>query len=141
MSNKTKQLPNEIPDDTEVFQLDVVGRITKRRFLGEFKCKIPTMKTQGMIGRHEAMLNGEYSVYLDAGVKKIHKMIAYLRFTLIDTPLFWRESDLGYELRDDNVVEEVYDKVMAFEDKWLRTIWSNNEESSEQPEEGSEKES
>jgi hypothetical protein len=99
------------------------------------------MKTQGMIGRHEAMLNGEYPIYLDAGVRKIHKMIAYLRFTLVDAPIFWKNADLGYDLRDDNVVEEVYNKVMAFEEKWLATIWGVTEETNEQPAEGSKKES
>jgi hypothetical protein len=54
-------------------------------------------------------------------------MIAYLRFTLIDTPLFWRNADLGYDLRDDNVIEAVYDEVMAFENEWLKKVWGEGD--------------
>lgn len=132
MSNKNKQLASDLPETNHVFQIDIVGRITKRRYLGEFQCKIATIKDQAMIAKHEAMMNGEYPIYLDAGIKKIHKQIAYLRYTLVDSPIFWKNSDLGYDLRDDNVIEEVYDQVIAFENAWLNQIWVEQEQPEEQ---------
>lgn len=129
--NKNNKLASELPDTTHVFQLDLQGRITKKRFLGEFRCKIPTIKDQAMIAKHNALLNGEFPIYLDAGIQKIHKMISYLRFTLTDYPVFWRDSDLGYELRDDNIIEAVYDEVIAFENKWLEQVWGKNDGSEE----------
>jgi hypothetical protein len=125
--NKINDLPKDLPETTHEFQIDLVGRVTKRRFLGEFKCKIPTIKDQALISKHETNLNGENPIFLDAGIKRIHKMIAYLRFTLIDTPLFWRNADLGYDLRDDNVIEAVYDEVMAFENEWLKKVWGEGD--------------
>lgn len=118
---------NQIPSTTKVFQIDIVGSVTKKRFLGDFECKIPTMKDQALIAKHEAMLNGEFPVYLNQGVLKLHKWIAYLRFTLINTPRFWQESELGYDLRDPNVVEEVYDQVLKFEQEWYNEIWGVEE--------------
>lgn len=129
--NKNNKLASELPDTTHVFQLDLQGRITKKRFLGEFRCKIPTIKDQAMIAKHNALLNGEFPIYLDAGIQKIHKMISYLRFTLTDYPVFWRDSDLGYELRDDNIIEAVYDEVIAFENKWLEQVWGKDDGSEE----------
>lgn len=129
--NKNNNLREELPDTTHVFSLDLQGRITKKRFLGEFKCKIPTIRDQAMIAKHNALLNGEFPIYLDAGIQKIHKMIAYLRFTLVDYPLFWRDSDLGYDLRDDNIIEAVYDQVIAFENQWLEQVWGKDDGSEE----------
>lgn len=139
MANKNKQLPTDLPETTKTFQIDIVGRVTKRRYMGEFACKIATIKDQGMIARHEAMLNGEYSAYLESGIRKIHKQISYLRFTITDSPIFWRNNDLGYDLRDDNVIEEIYNQVIAFEDEWLKQIWVEQEEPKDE-ETGSEEE-
>ncbi len=126
-----KEPISEIPDTTHTFQIDIVGSVTKKRFLGEFTCKIPNIKDQTKIGVNEAMLNGEFPLYLNEGVKKAHKWISYLKFTLIDVPKFWRDSDLGFELRDPNVIEEVYEQVLSFENKWIEQIWGDLEEEEE----------
>lgn len=126
--NQINKLAKDLPETTHEFQLDLQGRITKKRFLGEFKCKIPTIKDQALIAKHENNLNGDNPIFLDPGVKKIHKMIAYLRFTLVDVPMFWRNSDLGYDLMDDNIIEAVYDEVMMFENDWLREVWEAKDE-------------
>ena len=132
--NKNNSLPESMPETTHEFMIDLVGRITKRHFKGEFACKIPTIKDQAMIAKHQAMLNGEYPVYLDGGIQKIHRMIAYLRYTITDSPMFWRNNDLGYDLRDDNIIEAVYDEVIAFENMWLEKIWGVAEITPEQEE-------
>lgn len=131
-----KELLNEIPDTFHEFQIDLVGQVTKKRFLGEFKCKIPTLKDQALIDKHLVMLNGDNPMYLSPGVLKMHKMIAYCRFTLTETPSFWTKADLGYDLRDFNVIEGVYDNVIAFENKWLESIWgAGDDDGSETKEE------
>lgn len=117
------ELLNEIPETTHEFIIDLTGQVTNKRFLGEFKCKIPTFKDQAMIARHMNTLNGDNPMFLDPGIKKLNQMIAYLRFTLVESPSFWTKSDLGYDLRDFNVIEGVYDNVIAFENKWLESIW------------------
>lgn len=125
--SKINDLIDDVPDTNGTFQVDVIGRITKKRYLGDFYCRIPTLKDQALIGKHEAFLNGEFPVYLNSGVLKLHKWIAYLRYTLTDYPKFWKDSDLGYDLRDDNIIEEVYNKVIEIENKWLNAIWGPGE--------------
>jgi len=118
---------NNVPDTFHTFQIDMVGSVTKKRFVGDFVCKIPTMKDQSLIAKYEAMLNGEFPVYLNNGVLKLHKWIAYCKYTLTDIPKFWRDSDGGFELRDPNVVEAVYQQVLDFETKWYEEIWGVKE--------------
>lgn len=118
-------LPKDIPHTQSGFQLDILGNLTQKRYLGDFTCKIPTVKEQCLIDKHQVLLNGEMPHNLKPATLKIHEMIAYLRYTLIDYPKFWKDSDLGYELRDPNVVQAIYDKVIDFENKWLKEIWGD----------------
>ncbi len=131
MSKLDKAL-RDLPPDETTFVIDVIGEVTKRRFLGEFTCKIPTIKDQCMMDKHRSYLNGEFSDNLEPGTLKFNKMVAYLRYTLKDVPSFWKKVDMGYELRDPNVIEEVYNQVLAFEDKWLKQVWDDVPEETEE---------
>lgn len=138
--NKNNNLLKELPPDEAVIQVDVVGRVTKRRFLGEFKVRIPTMEDQSSMARHEADLNGDNGPFIPEGIQKINKMISYLKYTVVDAPIFWKDANMGHKLRDPNVVEEVYNKVLAFEDEWLKEIWGESDEDGSEETSGSEKE-
>lgn len=120
---KINKLSKDIPDTTCEFQVEVEGEVTKRRFIGEFACKIPRKKEQCLIDKHRAFLNGGIAEQLDPSTLNFHHKISYLRYTLTDYPKWWKESDLGYELYDEAVVTAVYDKVLAFEVDWLKDVW------------------
>ncbi len=127
--NENNNLPKVLPESKSCFQVDVTGNLTRKRYLGEFVCKIQTIKDQCLIERHSAMLNGPMVEQLPPGVIKMHKMVAHLRYTLIEPyPKFWTESDLGYELMDSNVIEDIYNQVLEFEKKYVDAIWGKSEE-------------
>lgn len=126
--SKNNHLPSSLPDMTHDFMLDSVGKISKHRWVGDFTCKIPNTKDKCLIGKHQAFLNGKMAEFLDVGTLDIHQKVAYLRFTLLEYPKFWRDSDLGYELVDHNVIEDVYVEVLAFEKKWLKEVWGDEYE-------------
>ena len=122
-----KPLPKDIPSLEHSFQFESIGKLTKTRFIGDFTCRIPRIKEQCLIDKHEAYLNGPNVYTLKPGTLKMHKMIAYLRFALIgDMPKWWKSSDLGYELQDLNVIEEVYNKVLEYENEWIKEIWGED---------------
>lgn len=125
--NKNNNLLREMPPDETIIQVDVIGRITKKRFLGEFRVRVPTLEDQSSMARHEANLNGDNGPFIPDGVQKINKMVSYLKYTILDAPIFWKDSNMGHALRDPNVIHEVYDQVLAFEDKWLKEIWGEEE--------------
>jgi hypothetical protein len=121
--SKVNGLQKEMPPTEDTFTVEVEGEVTKKRYLGEFTCKIPTRKEQCMIDKHRALLNGDIVDYLTPSTLAYHHKIAYLRYTLTQYPKFWQDADLGYGLYDGNVVNEVYDHVLSFEKKWLTEVW------------------
>jgi hypothetical protein len=128
--NLGKNLPKDIPSLEHQFQVEATGKLTKKRYVGDFTCRIPRIKEQCAIDKHQAMLNGPLVDHLKPGTIKMHKMIAYLRYALVgDMPRWWKDSDLGYELQDLNVVQEIYDQVLEFENEWVKEIWGDDPES------------
>lgn len=131
-----KSFDKDLPDTTKEITLEVVGSVTKKKFVGEFTCKIPNMEDQVLIAKAEANANGQYPMYLDSGVLKLNKMHAYLKYTIIGiVPKFWQESKNGIQLRDMNVIEELYNKVLAFEEEWIKKVWGEVTDEPEKVEE------
>lgn len=121
--SKSTGLRSDFPEDTHEFQIDVEGNITRKRFMGEFKCVIPNVKMQCDIAKFRAYLNGDVVDHLDVSTKLMHQMIAHLKFTIVEGPKWWERSKDGYELRDANVIQTIYDAVLEFEQAWLKEIW------------------
>lgn len=134
MSDSSK-LPKELPSMEYEFSVEVKGNITGKMFSGNFKYRIPNLKAKALAERKRAELNGGMDAMLDASVLQLHYMIAYLRFSLLEDsmPQWWKENDYGYNLHDYNVVREVFDKVEAYEQKWLKSVWGDPSESGKKP--------
>jgi len=130
MSNLA-DLKKSLPDLDHSFSINVEGILTKKPYSGNFSCKIPNIKTQAQIAKHRAMLNGGFEEGLDVATRNMHHMVSYLRYTLTEFPKWWEEADLGYDLFDPNVVEEVYYTVLDFEKKWYESIWGTEESQDE----------
>jgi hypothetical protein len=126
--NDISNLKKSLPEMEHSFTIQVEGMLTRLPFDGNFTCKIPNAKTQAAIGKHKAMLNGGFSSELDLGTRNLHHMISYLRYTLTDMPKWWKDADLGYDLYDVNVIEEIYSKVLQFEKAWYESVWGKPEE-------------
>lgn len=121
--SKIKGLNKEVPPTESDITVDAIGEVTKKKFIGEFTCKIPRRKEQCLIDKHRAFLNGNNPEQLDPATIRFHHMISYLRYTITESPKWWKESDLGYELYDENVVKAVYEAVLEFEVEWLKDVW------------------
>jgi len=121
--SKVNKLGNQVPPTESDFVIDVEGNITKKRYIGEFTSKILNKKDQAMVAKHRAYLNGDMVSNLDPLILRFHMKISYLRYALVGYPKWWKELDLGYEIYDGNVVDEVYERVLDAEETWLKTIW------------------
>lgn len=121
--SKNIEIYKDLPEDEHTFYVDLKGNVTNTHYRGEFRCKIPRTKTHLEIDKHRAALCGDMVEYLQPSTVIMYKMLAYLRFTLKEYPSWWRESDLGGDLYDANVVEKVYDEVLTLEGEWLDKVY------------------
>lgn len=132
MSN-FKHLPKSLPKENPFFELeDVIGELTKEPYGGKFECKIPNQRIQANIAKYKAFLNGGMDATLDANTKNLHHMTAYCKFTLVECPEWFVESDYGYDLYDNNVLEAVYHEILKKEEAWLEGIWGKKEDKKEE---------
>lgn len=127
MNKPSAATKGELPATESTFVIEVIGDFTQKRFVGEFTCKILNQKERALVSKHRAMLNGEHFQQLDIMTLSLHQMISYLRYSLIPQyPKFWQDSDLGYELFDLNVIREVFNQVMEFEESWFVAVWGED---------------
>lgn len=127
--SKTKKLPNELPPMELDFRIEVRGEVSGKMMTGDFKYRIPNLKAKSLAEKKRAELNAGMDSLIDASVGQLHFMIAYLRFTLVESPEWWSKEDYGYNLYDYNVVKAVFDKVEAFEVDYLKKVWGDSDES------------
>lgn len=111
------------PPTEKQFSISIQGSLSKRPYQGDFVCKIPNQKERSQARRFQASLDGPNALNLDVATLNLHYMVSHLRFSLKNSPEWWRNSDFGFELLDYNVIQEVYDKVLEFEDEWYTEIW------------------
>lgn len=111
------------PSTEGLFEINVKGDITGKQYSGQFKCKILNVKGRAAVAKHFAFLNGDIAKNLDPLILALHEQISFLRYCLVDYPDFWKKSDLGYDLHDENVIREIYNKCIDFEESYLKAVW------------------
>ena len=126
--NDFKQLLKKLPESTNTFSLEEKGVATSIEYGGEFTAKIPNLKMHAKIAQFKKLLNGGEEAGLDVGTLNLHHQIAYLKHVLIDFPLWWKDSDYGYDLYDINVIESIYESCIKFENDWVEAAWGKKDE-------------
>lgn len=124
---KINDLPKSLPSRDHEFTIKLVGNLTKHEYSGDFKCKLPNLKTQSLIAKTKAFYNAGFELSLDPVIKNLHHMVAYCKHTLTDAPDWFKNNDYGYDLYDDNILFEVYNKILEFENSWIESVWGKNE--------------
>ncbi len=131
----SEKLLNKLPSLEHEFEVDVVGSTTRASYKGAFTYRKPNLKAKALAERKRVELDGPSGSDMDLGVQKLNYMVAYLMYTIIEAPTWWRESDNGYSLLDFNVVEKVFNECDKFETDWDAKVWPK-EESEEKSDEG-----
>jgi len=115
-----------LPSMESTFTLKVNGSNTKQLWEGKFTYKRPTIGTQSEISKTTARLNEDLK-NLDEDMQFLHRILAILKHTLIDSPDWWKNSKYGLDLYDTNVIFEIYKTIQDFEDEWYSKVWKEEE--------------
>ena len=117
---------NKLPNMELKFSIQVVGDESKINWVGDFLFGRPTLKERAMIEVAKARLNGDL-FSIDPETRAYNEAISFLRFTLRESPDWWKESDYGSNLYDANVVIEVYNKCIAYEAAWRQKVYGKKD--------------
>ena len=116
----------KLPSMEYRFDINVLGEESKVNYFGNFLYKRPTIGEKSLIDQMRARLNGDLRT-IDDNVALNNEALSYLRFTLREYPDFWKESQFGFNLIDENVLLEIYNKVVQFEADWRKRVYGEPE--------------
>lgn len=119
-------LYKELPEMAGEFELkDFPGNLTKVKYTGKFKCKIPNLAERTRSDKIRAELCAGMEGTLRADTLEYNRKLAYLQVVLTDYPQWWKKYAFGAGLMDGNVVGAIYDKVAEFEENWVKGVWGD----------------
>ena len=116
-----------LPSMEHSFSLSIKGSNTSQLWEGKFTYKRPNIGMQSEISKTAAKLNEDLK-NLDDDMKFLHRVLATLRHTIIDSPQWWIDSGFGLELYDTNLVFEIYSAAQDFENEWYDKVWKEDKE-------------
>lgn len=111
---------NELPSMEFTFDLNKKSKSGKV-FEGSFTYKRLSIGSQGKAGVLKARLNGDL-VNVDPDIDRLHDMLSWLKYGLVEFPDWWRDSDFGSNLYELDIIEEVYRMVTKFEKEWNQKV-------------------
>ena len=126
----------KLPDMEYKFSIQSVGKETGINWVGDFVYKRPTINERSLIELMKTRLNGDLNT-IDPNIAYLNAAMAHLRFTLKDSPEWWKDSDFGGALFDVNLIAEVYEKCIDFEKAWSDRVLSGKPEKVEESHERS----
>lgn len=134
--SKISKLSADIPPSEYEFDVQFKGKYTRKAYSGRFKGKIPNTRDRVKADIVRAKLSGGADEdQLDPSVLLINKMYSYLSVALTEYPDWWQKSAYGYDLIDGNAITEVYKAQQLCEMEWLKAIWGEELEDSDEEEE------
>jgi len=121
-------LYESLPKNESVFDFEAKGETTGETYKGQFT----VMCVLNMSGRHaleleKTRLMADYA-NPSRGLAGIAISLATVRAKIIDAPAWWKNSDEGSLIIDENVVLTLYDKCNEVEAKWRKSLKSQSEE-------------
>jgi hypothetical protein len=115
----------KLPSMDYKFSIQVKGSESQLMWTGDFMYRRPTLGERGKIDALRCKLNNDLTT-IDPEIDILHSALAHLRYTLRESPDWWKNSDYGSNLYDTNVVIEIYNKILEFEKDWKKKILSGD---------------
>lgn len=108
----------ELPKKERTFHFKSEGETTKRVYEGEFTVHaLLNMGLKHQLELEKTILQAD-TKSPTAGLRGIATVMAELRVRIINGPEFWKQSAGGMRIDDENVLFELYDKVLEQESIW-----------------------
>lgn len=112
----------DLPKNIKSFIFESTGDTTAKKYDGEFKVKCTlNMMDKRLLEIEKCAIRadiknptGELVAYAT--------ILATLRIRIEDSPEWWKQSNGGYDLLDENIIVDLFDKVMEKETEWREEL-------------------
>lgn len=115
----------KMPSMEHRFAVQLTGEESGVVFTGDFLYKRPTNTERVLIEQMRARLCADL-LNIDQDVYDFSVAASHLKFTLKESPDWWKDSDYGGNLYDRNVVMDIFAKVKEFENGFKKKLTSGN---------------
>jgi hypothetical protein len=112
----------DLPSKELVFDFEHVGALTEKKYEGRFtvlalldigqKHRLELEKTR-LLGNHQNPTDGLVGIAV---------ILANLRIKVVDGPEWWKQSNGGFSIQDEDVLVALYDKVLDSESEWRQKM-------------------
>lgn len=121
----------DLPSKESVFDFDHTGADTGKRYEGQFKvlCLLD-MGQRHRLELEKTRLLGNHPNPTD-GLAGIAIILATLRVKILDAPEWWKQSNGGYSIQDEDALVALYDKVLAAEAEWRQQMMDKGKKAQE----------
>jgi uncharacterized ion transporter superfamily protein YfcC len=101
-----------MPEFEFTIQFKSVGEFSKKEYSGVFVYALPTIAQLKEISNIKNAMVGDAFAKLDAYTNTLYEFLSELKVCLVKFPEWWKESGFGEELRDTNIVVEVFTQCL-----------------------------
>ncbi len=112
----------DLPKNEAVFDFDYSGATTGKKYDGQFTvvCML-NMARKHALEIEKTRLMADFQNPTD-GLFGLATVLANLRVRITDAPEWWRQSQGGFNLLDEDALVALYDKVIEQEAKWRESL-------------------
>ena len=112
----------ELPSKTSVFDFTHEGELTGKKYEGQFTVIAAlNMGQRHALEMEKTRLLGNYLNPTDA-LAGMAIILGNLRTKIIDSPEWWRQSNGGLEIMDEDVLVALHNKIKEVEAKWREDL-------------------
>lgn len=112
----------KLPSMEHTFSVSLDGDETKKHYEGTFTYRRPNLLKRAEISKMCTRLSGDLQ-NLPLATRLFNEMCAVLFYCLDEAPNWWEGSNNGRDLYDINVLQNVYNQCMEFEETWSKKVW------------------
>lgn len=123
----------DLPKDIKTFTFECEGDTTTKKYDGDFTVKcILNMRDKRLLEIEKSSIRADMA-NPTPDLVAYSTILATLRVRIQEAPEWWKQSVGGYELKDENVIVELFDKVMDQETKWREELKAVSQEGDTDP--------
>jgi hypothetical protein len=117
-----------LPKNEKSFDVDLVGDTTGIQYKGTFTARcVLNISSRHSLELEKTRLMADYA-NPSAGLAGIAIALSNIRARIVEGPAWWKDSNAGADIIDENVLFHLYSECNRVESLWRKELKKNGEE-------------